>query len=275
MELIHPEQLEQQVYAALKRAFSAVIGANPGQSFYSFGLFTDDSLQFLYPVANTEEALTATVSHYREKFDPKFGSTTTRDVMRWACGDWGFFPDVGGDAFKEINAVLSSNFARMIDDDTFDGSLDLLWPAILRAFQRVEAEAFFGTGSARSKVTLLLAGDLPDELIHKWVTALNPPDIAEHYIHWDCQADLPATGPAEAFIRAPMIGTFYRAPGPGEAPFVSVGDTVDLRTTVCILEAMKVRCEIYAEKCGVITKVMVEDGTPVPFDSPLFAIQPA
>jgi len=88
----------------------------------------------------------------------------------------------------------------------------------------------------------------------------------------------PAPAPAAAtgtFIPSPMVGTFYRASGPGEKPFVNVGDTVDENTTVCIIEAMKVMNEIKAEKKGVITRVMVEDTTPVQFDSPLFEIQPA
>jgi acetyl-CoA carboxylase biotin carboxyl carrier protein len=89
----------------------------------------------------------------------------------------------------------------------------------------------------------------------------------------------PAPGAAPAasgtFIPSPMVGTFYRASGPGERPFVNVGDSVDENTTVCIIEAMKVMNEIKAEKKGVITRVMVEDSTPVQFDSPLFEIQPA
>ena len=82
----------------------------------------------------------------------------------------------------------------------------------------------------------------------------------------------PASG---TYIHSPMVGTFYRASGSGEKAFVSVGDSVDENTTVCIIEAMKVMNEIKAEKKGIITRIMVEDSTPVQFDSPLFEIQPA
>ena len=82
----------------------------------------------------------------------------------------------------------------------------------------------------------------------------------------------PGGGP---FIHSPMVGTFYRSSGPGEKVFINIGDSVDENTTVCIIEAMKVMNEIKAEKRGVITRVMVEDSTPVQFDSPLFEIQPA
>ena len=85
----------------------------------------------------------------------------------------------------------------------------------------------------------------------------------------------PAAVPAGTFITSPMVGTFYRSPGPGEKVFVSIGDTVDENTTVCIIEAMKVMNEIKAEKSGVITRIMVDDASAVQFDSPLFEIQPA
>ena len=88
----------------------------------------------------------------------------------------------------------------------------------------------------------------------------------------------PAAAPVVAsgtYIHSPMVGTFYRSSGPGEKTFASVGDSVDENTTVCIIEAMKVMNEIKAEKKGIITRVMVEDATPVQFDSPLFEIQPA
>jgi len=81
--------------------------------------------------------------------------------------------------------------------------------------------------------------------------------------------------PTGTYIHSPMVGTFYRASGPGEKPFINVGDSVDENTTVCIIEAMKVMNEIKAEKKGVILRIMVEDATPVQFDSPLFEIQPA
>lgn len=84
-----------------------------------------------------------------------------------------------------------------------------------------------------------------------------------------------AVAPTGTFITSPMVGTFYRSPGPGEKVFVSIGDTVDENTTVCIIEAMKVMNEIKAEKSGVITRIMVDDASAVQFDSPLFEIQPA
>lgn len=77
------------------------------------------------------------------------------------------------------------------------------------------------------------------------------------------------------YITSPMVGSFYRAPGPGEKTFVSVGDVVEEGTTVCIIEAMKVMNEIKAERRGVITRVLVEDASAVQYDTPLFELRPA
>jgi acetyl-CoA carboxylase biotin carboxyl carrier protein len=74
-------------------------------------------------------------------------------------------------------------------------------------------------------------------------------------------------------IDAPMVGTFYAASAPGEEPFVQVGDTVEENQTVCIVEAMKLMNEIGAKFAGIIEKVLVENGQPVEFGQPLFAIR--
>jgi hypothetical protein len=188
--LIDPEQFADRVYEASKAAFSALICENTDQTFYAFGLFTDDSLQFLYPVANTEEALTATVQRYRETVDPKYGCTSTRTGMRWSYGDWWFFPyqAPSDNHFGEINRMLGSNFDRMVAEEEFDGGLEPLWASTLNGFRRLESENFFGTGPARSQITLLLVGHVPLELGIAWVFALNPPDVVDRYMNWNCDA---------------------------------------------------------------------------------------
>ncbi|MDB6134389.1 MAG: accB [Verrucomicrobiales bacterium] len=76
-------------------------------------------------------------------------------------------------------------------------------------------------------------------------------------------------------ILSPLVGSFYRATSPGEKPFVTVGDTVEVGTTVCIIEAMKVMNEVKAEARGVITRVLAEDATAVQYETPLFEIRPS
>lgn len=75
-------------------------------------------------------------------------------------------------------------------------------------------------------------------------------------------------------IKSPMIGTFYRSPGPGKDVFVSVGDSINPGKTICIVEAMKLFNEIEAEVSGKIVKILVDDAQPVEYDQPLFLVDP-
>ena len=78
-------------------------------------------------------------------------------------------------------------------------------------------------------------------------------------------------------VKSPMIGTFYRSPGPDKPVFKEVGDQVGEGEVICIIEAMKLFNEIEAETAhkGKIVKVLVDDATPVEYDQPLFLIDPS
>jgi acetyl-CoA carboxylase biotin carboxyl carrier protein len=76
-------------------------------------------------------------------------------------------------------------------------------------------------------------------------------------------------------IRAPIVGTFYRAPEPGAAPFVAVGDQIEPGQVVGIVEAMKLMNHIVAEQGGKVAEVLVGDAEPVEFDQPLITLLPA
>jgi acetyl-CoA carboxylase biotin carboxyl carrier protein len=82
-----------------------------------------------------------------------------------------------------------------------------------------------------------------------------------------------AGGSAELEIKAPMIGTFYRAPSPEAGNYIEVGSEVNADTVVCIIEAMKVMNEIKAEVRGVVTQILVENAKPVEFGQPMFKIR--
>ena len=73
-------------------------------------------------------------------------------------------------------------------------------------------------------------------------------------------------------VKAPMVGTFYRASSPDSAPFVEVGQTVKEGDTLCIIEAMKLMNEIEAEISGVVKAILIENGQPVEFGQPMFVI---
>lgn len=72
-----------------------------------------------------------------------------------------------------------------------------------------------------------------------------------------------------------MVGTFYTSPSPDSPPYVTIGQEVNEDTVVCIIEAMKVMNEIKAEMRGVIVEVLAQNGKPVEFNKPLFAVRPA
>ncbi|MFR1640203.1 MAG: acetyl-CoA carboxylase biotin carboxyl carrier protein, partial [Eggerthellaceae bacterium] len=85
------------------------------------------------------------------------------------------------------------------------------------------------------------------------------------------ESDRPASWYA---VTAPMVGTFYASPAPGEPPFVQVGDEVAANQTLCIVEAMKLMNEIAAEEMGTVREVCLEDGSPVEFGTVLFYVEP-
>ncbi len=98
------------------------------------------------------------------------------------------------------------------------------------------------------------------------------------------QAVAPAPAPAAApaasaapdaakLMKSPMVGTFYRSASPTAAPFVEEGASVKEGDTLCIIEAMKMMNQIQADRSGVIKKILVENGSTVEFDQPLFEFE--
>ena len=76
-------------------------------------------------------------------------------------------------------------------------------------------------------------------------------------------------------ILSPMPGTFYSASSPDSSPFVKEGDKVSKGDSLCIIEAMKIMNEIEAEESGTIMKFLVDDGSAVDYNQPLFLIDPS
>jgi acetyl-CoA carboxylase biotin carboxyl carrier protein len=114
---------------------------------------------------------------------------------------------------------------RLVDESQLD-EFELETPRITIRFRRGEASP------------LEIAGAVP------MPTAQAPPGLAE--------------------VRAPMVGTFYRAPGPGEAPFVELGSAVEEDTQVCILEVMKLMSAVVAGTRGVVTEICCTTAPPSP-----------
>lgn len=97
---------------------------------------------------------------------------------------------------------------------------------------------------------------------------------AAHALAKESQTSKPADAPANVKkVPAPLVGVFYRAPAPGEKPFVEVGDGVVAGQVLCILEAMKLMNEIVSEHTGKIARICLNDGQLVTLHQELFWIE--
>jgi len=74
-------------------------------------------------------------------------------------------------------------------------------------------------------------------------------------------------------VKSPMVGIFYSSPSPDVPGFVEIGQTVDKGDVLCIIEAMKIMNQIEADVSGVVSKIYVENGEPIEYGQPLFAIK--
>ena len=88
-------------------------------------------------------------------------------------------------------------------------------------------------------------------------------------------APAPAAPKAEEgeVVKAPLVGTFYVAPAPGEPPFAAPGKQLKKGETMCLIEAMKMMSEVPAPADCVVEEVLAADGEPVGYDAPLFRIR--
>jgi acetyl-CoA carboxylase biotin carboxyl carrier protein len=84
----------------------------------------------------------------------------------------------------------------------------------------------------------------------------------------------PAADSGQILVKSPIVGTYYDAPSPGAAPFVTVGDAVEPGQVLCIIESMKLMNEIEAETAGIVAAKLVENGRPVEYGEALFSIRP-
>ena len=114
-------------------------------------------------------------------------------------------------------------------------------------------------------------------------TKITPEEIDPPLIQTKVEAPLTTSTPPPSVpgsrsdfieVTAPMVGTFYRAPGPDEPPFVEIGSRISVGQAVCILEAMKLMNELESEVSGEVIEILVENGTPVEFGQVLMRLKP-
>lgn len=95
----------------------------------------------------------------------------------------------------------------------------------------------------------------------------------QHHLPAQSSAAEPQVREGLVAVRAPMLGTFYRAPSPGEPPFVEVGDKVGGDDTVCLVEVMKLFHSVEAGVAGTVVKIEVENGSMVEHGQVLILIE--
>ena len=110
----------------------------------------------------------------------------------------------------------------------------------------------------------------PEKILVTTPTITSPQEITPQI-----PQEVPKEGAAKAVeIKAPIVGTFYRAPSPDSPPFVEIGAAIEPGQVVCIIEAMKLMNEIKSEVGGKIVDVLIENGDPVEFGTVLFLVEP-
>lgn len=102
------------------------------------------------------------------------------------------------------------------------------------------------------------------------VTAL--PLVSQAQAQTQEKIEIPVSGLIQ--IKAPMVGTFYRAPSPEASPYVEVGSLLEVGQVICIIEAMKLMNEIKSEVKGTVKQILAENGDPVEFGQVLFLVEP-
>ncbi|MFY1615252.1 acetyl-CoA carboxylase biotin carboxyl carrier protein [Micromonospora sp. WMMD736] len=132
----------------------------------------------------------------------------------------------------------------------------------------------------RSGATVLEVEWHPDEVTGGAAVPPDPPSVVPTPTPTAAASGPPAAlirppVPGRTAVRAPIVGTFYRASEPGARPFVAVGDLVRPGQPVAIVEAMKLMNEVSADRAGRVVAILVEDGQPVEYDQPLVELDPA
>ena len=129
---------------------------------------------------------------------------------------------------------------------------------LVQASGIAELEVAHGTGEERRHIRIVQATAAP---------ASPPPSVAE-----TAPAQAPRPQSRGDAVPAPLSGTFYRAPAPGEPPFVDVGSKVAVGDVLCIIESMKMMNKVKSDRAGEVVEVLLEDGQAIESGTGLFRI---
>jgi acetyl-CoA carboxylase biotin carboxyl carrier protein len=140
---------------------------------------------------------------------------------------------------------------------------------------RIRLKKAIATAAAAPVLALPVAPVAAPQIIQAPAPVPSPAPEAAHQAAASATPPAPTPAAEEHIIKSPIVGTFYAGPSPDSKPFVQVGDFVEAGQTVCIVEAMKLMNEIEADISGEVARVLIENGQPVEYGEPLFALRPA
>ncbi len=154
---------------------------------------------------------------------------------------------------KEIQELV-----RIVENSSIDELEVTKWGRKIRIRKHKVAAV---TGSSVEYIT----PSAPSPAVHSSPPAAPQPEIE----------NIPAASDNYVEIKAPMVGTFYRAPSPDSDPYVKEGDIISKGQVLCLIEAMKLMNEIEAEISGRIVKILTDNAQPIEYNQPLFLIDPS
>jgi len=155
----------------------------------------------------------------------------------------------------KLTANDVAEIMRLVENSTFD-ALDLDMDGVKLSLRRTGAAAPMGAVPSATPPVAAAATTPTSRAIEKKPSQPVAVDGAEA-------------------VRAPLLGTFYRAPKPGAPPYVAVGDTVDAETVIGIIEVMKLMNPVRAGVSGTVAAITAEDSQLVEFDEPLMFVKAA
>jgi len=168
-------------------------------------------------------------------------------------------------SIKKLIEILNDSNINELEVTTFWGFRKI------RLSKKVEAYTTKNTPSTtqfvKPKEENLIINDKPDSTIKKdnvEPTKEEPDSIQKNYNEENL-----------VYQKAPLVGTFYNSPKPGDPPFVKIGDKISKGQTLCIIEAMKIFNEIESEHDGIIVEELIEDSNPVEFNQSIYSIDPS
>jgi hypothetical protein len=168
--------VRDEIKDAARQAFEAVRANHPGEQFYTFALYSDESAMTIVPAANSEEALQRQV---------RADGSSAPAWLRWSTGEWAYEGE-GSEHFDSVSRRINVDERyEESEPGAFEAFRDNVYAAMVQALGDLDAEGFFGEGEAREAVTLFCSVTDADEnleqLDNESARQLNPAAVYEKF----------------------------------------------------------------------------------------------